>query len=143
MPSVIFRVKDGSDPYVLPPIRYPDGKFYLKIGGEPDAKNLHSKEDLINWFRSSGDANIKSYMCNRLKDLIPNLTYIKAHTKSCVVTYTSTGLPFIAPLSDHLFVAAGGCGAAAKSSDEIGRIAAQTVLGHTDHRFSINRKKEA
>ena len=142
MPSVIFRTLDGADPYVLPPIRYPDGKTYLKIGGEPNSRTLHSKEDLTHWFASSGDPDMKSYMSQRMTRLIPNLNYTKAHTQACVVTYTSTGLPYIAPLSEHLFVAAGGCGAAAKSSDEIGRIAAQTVLGHTDPRFSTHQKKE-
>jgi sarcosine oxidase len=45
-----------------------------------------------------------------------------------VTTYTPTGRPFIDQLiPGRLFVAAGGCGAAAKSSDEIGRLAAELV----------------
>ena len=35
MPDIVthykFGVLDGT--YVLPPIKYPDGKFYLKVGG--------------------------------------------------------------------------------------------------------------
>lgn len=37
MPSMIHKaVADRDDIYMLPPIRYPDGKFYLKMGGDPD-----------------------------------------------------------------------------------------------------------
>lgn len=33
MPPLIWLEPDGNDPYLLPPIRYPDGKTYLKMGG--------------------------------------------------------------------------------------------------------------
>lgn len=33
MPSLIWLEPDGNDPYLLPPIRYPDGRVYLKMGG--------------------------------------------------------------------------------------------------------------
>ena len=44
--------------------------------------------------------------------------------KPCVVTNTVSGHPYIGWISKGLAVAIGGCGAAAKSSDEIGRVAA-------------------
>ena len=34
MPSLIWLEPDGNDPYLLPPIRYPDGRTYLKMGGD-------------------------------------------------------------------------------------------------------------
>ncbi|MEM7616483.1 MAG: FAD-dependent oxidoreductase, partial [Pseudomonadota bacterium] len=43
MPSVVFRLKDNAgEPYLLPPIRYPDGKIYLKLGGDPDDLHLET-----------------------------------------------------------------------------------------------------
>ena len=34
MPSaIIFGDRDEDHVYILPPVRYPDGKFYLKLGG--------------------------------------------------------------------------------------------------------------
>ena len=143
MPSVIFRVKDGADPYVLPPIRYPDGKIYIKIGGEPVPRDLTSPQDMRVWFQSEGDGELKEYMARRVETLLPGLRYQNIHTEACAVTYTSTGLPYIGAINDHVTVAAGGCGAAAKSCDEIGRIAGEALLGRVDQRFDVKFKDKA
>ena len=137
MPSVIYRVPDNSSPYVLPPIRYPDGKMYLKIGGEPVDVPLGSAEALRAWFQSGGDAGVGMYHMERIAGLMPDLRFAAAHWDACAVTYTKTGLPYIGDLGDGICVAAGGCGGAAKSSDEIGRIAAETLLGRPDNRFDV------
>ena len=48
------------------------------------------------------------------------------HTKPCVLTYTSTNRPYLdTVVPKRLFVATGGCGLSAKSSDAIGNLAAQ------------------
>ncbi len=142
MPSVIFRVPDNSDPYVLPPIRYPNGKTYLKIGGEPDALRLETADALTQWFKTNGDETLIPYLTERMETLIPGLRYQSVRTESCAVTYTETGVPYVGAVSDHLCVATGGCGGAAKSSDELGRIAAETMLGNPDPRFEIKYQKE-
>ena len=41
-----------------------------------------------------------------------------------MITNTATDYPYIDQLDENLFVATGGCGAAAKSSNEIGRLGA-------------------
>jgi glycine/D-amino acid oxidase-like deaminating enzyme len=41
MPSMVLRLSCGRDPYLLPPIRYPDGKTYLKVG-DPNRCLRHS-----------------------------------------------------------------------------------------------------
>lgn len=51
---------------------------------------------------------------------------------SCVVTETPTTRPYIDMIHSQLGVAIGGNGYAAKSSDEIGRLAARMVLGKWD-----------
>ncbi len=142
MPSTIFRVADGSDPYVLPPITYPNGKTYIKIGGEPAARVLQNAQEAKTWFRSGGDPALGRYMTARIEALIPGIRYKSVHTESCAVTYTTTGLPYIGAVNDCVTVAAGGCGAAAKSCDEIGRIAGLATLGHTDPRFEIRFQDE-
>jgi sarcosine oxidase len=35
LPPLIYLRADGDGPYLLPPIRYPDGRLYLKLGGDP------------------------------------------------------------------------------------------------------------
>lgn len=142
MPSIIYRVKDGSDPYVLPPITYPDGKTYLKIGGEPEDSVLSDPQEMNDWFKTSGNTGLKSYMTERINQLLPGLRFRSIHTQACIVTYTSTSLPYIGRLVDHIAVATGGCGGAAKSCDEIGRIAGETLLGHTDARFEMIKMEE-
>ena len=136
MPSVIFRTPDNSSPYMLPPIRYPDGKMYLKLGGEPVDVPLAQGAEMQDWFQSTGDPGVGMFHMERMADVMPDLRFAACHWDSCAVTYTTTALPYIADLGDGVCVAAGGCGGAAKSSDEIGRLAAQTVLGHVDDRFA-------
>jgi len=46
-------------------------------------------------------------------------------------SYTAHERPYVDRLAGGLFVAAGGCGAAAKSSDAIGRMAARLVENGT------------
>ena len=142
MPSIIFRVPDNSDPYVLPPIRYPDGKTYLKIGGEPVDRELNSEAALRDWYRTAGDETLGPYMIARTEALLPGLSYASTHTESCALTYTASEVPYIAPVRDDLYIATGGCGGAAKSADELGRIAANTVLGTIDERFPLQYEKE-
>ena len=48
---------------------------------------------------------------------------------ACANCRTETGLPLVGKVRGQLYVAAGGNGLAAKSSDEIGRLAALAALG--------------
>lgn len=142
MPSIVYRPLEGGDPYILPPIRYPDRKTYLKIGGEPENLDLEGHDALIKWFKSDGLDSAASYQKQIIDGLIPGFRFQNVHTETCVVTYTATGVPYIGPLSDRICVAAGACGAGAKSSDEIGRIAAETLLGRDDVRFPVHFSAE-
>ena len=49
---------------------------------------------------------------------------------SCMTAVTEHGYPYIDMVTDRVGVAVGGCGAAAKSSDEMGRIAALYVFNY-------------
>jgi len=134
MPTIICPVLDDpqlASIYVLPPIRYPDGKFYIKLGGnnEPE-RHAHSLADLQAWFRTEGDPVDGEHLRLALHSLIPDLAARSYTTRPCVVTYTAHGYPYLDTLlPDRLFVAVGGCGSAAKSSDAIGAEAAGQVLG--------------
>ena len=59
--------------------------------------------------------------------MIPNLQTDYAFTRPCVVTYTKHGQAYIDQIDDRLYISVGGCGAAAKSSPEIGKVAARMV----------------
>ncbi|MEM6940000.1 MAG: FAD-dependent oxidoreductase [Pseudomonadota bacterium] len=117
--------------YILPPIRYPDGKHYLKIGvGDRSDPSFTSLSDLQAWFASDGSHDNRIAFTERLKELIPALTHCATwHTDTCAVTHTQSGLPIIDHVDDRkIVVAVGGCGKGAKGSDEWGRIAAGLIL---------------
>ncbi|MEO1491440.1 MAG: FAD-dependent oxidoreductase [Pseudomonadota bacterium] len=118
--------------YILPPIRYPDGHSYLKIGVGTDADPTFSDmEGLRTWFKSEGSADNRTEFTSRLKDLIPVLKACQHwHTDTCAVTWTVSGLPIIDFVGDdRIAVAVGGCGKGAKGADEWGRIAAEMLMG--------------
>ena len=59
---------------------------------------------------------------------IAPLKALSFHTKPCVTSYTPGRRPVVDVVEAHrIYLAAGGCGSAAKSSDEIGRMAALLV----------------
>ena len=116
--------------YILPPIPYPDGHVYLKIGIGTDAdKRLTSLRDLQDWFKNMGSADNRTEFRAFLKNLIPPLEHCTHwRTDTCAVTQTESGLPIIDLVhDDRVVVAVGGCGKGAKGSDEWGRIGAELI----------------
>ncbi|WP_193170130.1 NAD(P)/FAD-dependent oxidoreductase [Nisaea nitritireducens] len=129
--------------YILPPIRYPDGHNYLKIGiGTTDDPEFRSLTELNHWFKNPGSEENRDRFRPFLEGLIPALTGVAHwHTASCVVTWTATGLPYIDHVLDNrIAVAVGGNGKGAKSSDDWGWIAAHLVAG-LDWEHPVGRAK--
>ncbi len=139
MPSMIHKaVEERDDIYMLPPIRYPDGKYYLKIGGDPD-EMLLQPEGLGEWFRSDGRPHAREHLVARMKALVPRLDVLSISSASCVTSYTSTGYPAIGWLTPgRIALVTGGCGAAAKSSDEIGRLGAELLFEDSISSFDFD-----
>jgi sarcosine oxidase len=130
MPSLISSKPDNIDSiYLLPPIRYPDGKYYIKIGGDPDDLQFESEPDLRRWFRTAGRDKARDHLTRIIHELVPGVTGPSAFTNSCAVSYSPTSYPMIGYTSSpRVAVLTGGCGTAAKSSDEIGRLGAELLL---------------
>ena len=130
MPSLIAEgTAPLDDPYVLPPIRYPDGRWYVKLGTGVFEHPLVTLDDLGDWFRHPGAAEDREALHQTLLALIPDLVGAPIHTDTCAVTATASGYPYVDLLADgRVCVAVGGNGKAAKSSDEIGRLAAELLL---------------
>lgn len=131
MPSLIVKPSDrAGEFYFLPPVSYPDGKVYLKIGGDPDDHPLPSEPEVRAWFRSGGRPGTRDHLERLMRDLVPGLKASTPAMAACVTAFTPSGHPAIGytPGSRRLAVVAGGCGAAAKSSDEIGRLGALLLL---------------
>jgi sarcosine oxidase len=132
MPSIIYRLRGHPtlySVYVLPPIDYPDGKTYLKIGGtfySPD--HFETIDALDAWFHTDGDLEQAEAIKQVLTSLLPGLVVTDYRTVPCVVSYTAHGHPYIDTVGPGITLGVGGNGAAAKSSNEIGRMAALRAL---------------
>ncbi|KAK3256972.1 hypothetical protein CYMTET_33931 [Cymbomonas tetramitiformis] len=134
MPSVIFKGEHYAC-YMLPPIKYPDGHWYIKLGGFRDGLNLSYTErelpghtDMVRWYHDHGDAEWAKAMESMLHDLVPGLVPMKVVSDSCVTVQTPTGQLYVGQVAKGLGVVAGCNGFAAKSSDEIGNLAGRMVM---------------
>lgn len=126
----------GTDPgelYLMPPIRYPDGHHYLKLGTGAWRHPLDDLEALQQWFRLPPPGDDVERLAATLARLVPALADAPLGFDRCAVTSTPSGRPLIGwTEGDRVAVACGGNGRAAKSSDEIGRLAAALVAGTAD-----------
>lgn len=124
MPSLVYQAADGRDPYLLPPIRYPNGKTYVKLGGDPQDVTLDDPQAIKDWFRTGGSAKVGALLEQQILSRMPGLRFKAMHTEACVTTFTEADRPDIRHLDDCVAVAVAGCGRGAKCSDELGRMAA-------------------
>ena len=133
MPTVVTSYQSGSldGTYILPPILYPDGHYYLKLGhGDHYERIFERKEEVVDWYRTgSGDPQAVAELRRFITELLPGLD-VEAVVGGCCVTSKTRdkAAPYIDQVVEGLTVASGGCGYAAKSSDEIGNIAASLAL---------------
>ncbi len=130
MPSVVYANPNSRcDPYILPPVRYPDGKTYIKIGGDPDDIELNTAEDLKAWFQSDGDTAVADLLAEELFKLMPSLRYQSIRSGSCVTSFSRSGHPIVQRQTDRLTMLTAGNGAGAKCADEVGRLGALVAQG--------------
>lgn len=137
MPSMIYLKPNGEDPFMLPPIRYPDGKVYLKLGGDPVDVPLKDAEAVSDWFRSGGSAEVEAALEAHMRARMPNLRIRAVKRDACVTAYTPNNRPIIDRISDRVAVAVAGCGRGAKNSDELGRMGGAALFGETDPECSL------
>ncbi|KAA3505167.1 NAD(P)/FAD-dependent oxidoreductase [Agrobacterium tumefaciens] len=130
MPSTIVLAETEDDiVYILPPVRYPDGKVYLKIGGESEKGRLETLAEAVGWFHSDGTPGEVEFLTKRALSLMPELAGCPVTSGSCVASITRSGYPYIGyTQSSNIAVLTGGNFVSAKSSDEIGRLGAVLLL---------------
>lgn len=129
MPSMRCIGPKGSNPYVLPPITYPDRHTWLKLGGDPVDIALESEADIKDWFKSGGLIDVADRLQAQILDRISGLEFEERRVVPCMTTFGDTGLPTIGPLSERVAVATGCYGKSAKCSDELGRLGGMALLG--------------
>lgn len=138
MPStIVLGDREEDHIYILPPVRYPDGKMYLKLGGDTETLSINRLEDGGAWFRSDGSAAERDHLCRIAQQLMPALAGCPVTSGPCVANFTPTGYPYAGfTQSPRIAVLTGGNFVAAKSSDELGRLGAvllkEGVLSEAD-----------
>lgn len=129
LPPLIYLNADGDGPYLLPPIRYPDGRWYLKLGGDPVDVPLHSGAEISAWFRMGGSAEVAAGLEAEMRARMPGLAIEAVSRAACVTTFTPEDRARLAMVTERIGVATAGCGRGAKCSDELGRLGALVVMG--------------
>ena len=127
LPALLYKINQPGiqDVYLIQPVKYPDGNYYLKVGANISGDRFFtSSEEIKNWFDYSDGLDIGGLL-RALQEILPRLSYSEYFEKRCIVCYTPHGKPYIGPIGNFgLYIAAGGNGYAAMSSDALGNIAA-------------------
>jgi sarcosine oxidase len=139
LPSVVtVDPADNGDAntslYLLPPVRYGDGNWYLRIGPgmQPIVTELRGAAEMTAW---CADQRLtpRQDLClgSMTRMLVPELKPASVRPACCIVEKTPSRYPYLGPLDDDdtFTVAVGGNGHGARGSDEIGRLAASVALG--------------
>ncbi|ELU07078.1 hypothetical protein CAPTEDRAFT_141039 [Capitella teleta] len=125
--STVYQKKSC---YVLPPIKYPDGKWYLKLGhGSQFERVLSTPQELYDWYTSPIPEDFKSGLVDILRSNFPDLRPLGCAFDSCVTTNTANRHPMIDMVTSNIAVAIGGNGYAAKCCDQIGKLGSDVILG--------------
>ncbi|WP_066582748.1 NAD(P)/FAD-dependent oxidoreductase [Cellulomonas timonensis] len=119
--------------YLLPPVRYPDGRWYMRIGPgmQPVVDELTRLGDMVEWYAAQTlTPRQEIFLSEMMQMLVPDLKPPSVRSACCIIEKTPSRYPYIGHVDDEtLTVAVGGNGHGARGSDEIGRLAATVVLG--------------
>ena len=119
-----------SDLYVLPPIRYPDGRTYLKFGANTMIDHwLPDPAAVRAWYDHGDDDGPLSALREVLTDLLPDVRIRSWHIRRCADAYTAHRHPYIDILEPGRFIVAlGGNGRGAQAADAVGYLTAHLAL---------------
>ncbi|XP_070542980.1 uncharacterized protein [Ptychodera flava] len=129
MPVVIWKDQiDNIFCYVLPPIQYPDGKHYIKIGRRTTEELCTQKEVIDYLQRDPSEVVADPHLLDLLVELVKDLEVISTHGDSCVTAHTPSGLLYCDMVTPRLGIAIAGNGAGVTASDEVGNMAARMII---------------
>lgn len=120
--------------YLLPPIHYPDGKWYMRIGPgmQPIVEGLRTVDEMNAWYAAQRvTAPQAAFLTEMMKMFVPGLTPASVREAACIIEKTPSRYPYIGHIDsdESLTVVVGGNGHGARGSDEIGRLASTVALG--------------
>lgn len=129
MRPVVIRGRTGAveDIYILPPRRYPDGRWYLKLGANTLHDEAVAQDAAIDgWYREGDSTAAEPDLVAAFREVIPDLAVEEFRSERCVITYTTHGRPYIDAVAGA-FVCVGGNGHGASWADGAGKLVAALV----------------
>jgi glycine/D-amino acid oxidase-like deaminating enzyme len=130
-----FTCRFGSEKnaqvcFAMPPIQYPDGRWYIK-GATASSVNTPIASDaaITPWFQGKGLAEDPDLVASMLRQLLPGFEPGPARGLPCIVSYTSTASPYIDRIDERVGISVGGNAWGVMTSDAIGRLASDMMRG--------------
>ncbi|MSP66911.1 MAG: FAD-binding oxidoreductase [Alphaproteobacteria bacterium] len=130
LPSLIGKLAPAPWWYLTPPLLYPDGRYYVKIGETGEEIALTDVAALDAWFAGAGDPRVVEFLRAVVARVLPSVEVLSWRSRGCAVVHTPHGLPLLDWAHPARLAVALGCmGSAAKSADAIGECAARLLQG--------------
>lgn len=130
MPSMMVDCTSPiiEDAYLSPPVMYPDGKWYIKLG----SNSIHDQffdthAALTQWIRHGDRTITHEAQIALLTELFADIEWRSFQSLPCVITRTPTGLPAIQRVHARVTAVVGCNGSLAKSGSVVGKLAVQTM----------------
>jgi sarcosine oxidase len=149
LPSLLYEIHepDFDGIYLMRPVQYPDGNWYLKMGMNQRIDLFtNSLTELNAWFQGQAHSQYLPILQREIEKLFPTINFLSFQTKPCVISRTTTLNPYIDVIEPGLFVATGCNGYSAMTSDGQGKVAANLVLtgqypaGYQASDFAVDTK---
>lgn len=128
LPALLYGIRNTEldDVYVVPPVKFPDGNYYLKLGANTKYDRwFDDLQSITRWFNHGESERSLLAMKAVITSILPHVNFESFHTDRCIVCYTPSRSPYIdALIPDRLYIATGGNGGGAKISDSFGWLVA-------------------
>ena len=123
-----FADRDGI--YLTGPLRYPDGRYYVKMGmNVPEDPYFTTLPQVQAWMASLATSSpLLPRLRAQVEALLPGVAFLSWQLRHCIIHRTPSLRPVIAQAAPGLAVAAGCNGYSAMCADALGRLAAHQCL---------------
>ncbi|MGJ3508258.1 NAD(P)/FAD-dependent oxidoreductase [Enemella sp. A6] len=125
-PTLMYTDTTSAHPYsglIVPPLRYPDGKLYLKLAGTGGLRILSSKDEATEWLAAGGDGEGAAAMIGALQQLLPGVQVRSTVTRPCLASMNHANTPYVGHVGERMVVLTEG-DHGVTVADELGRLAA-------------------
>ncbi|WP_305093573.1 FAD-binding oxidoreductase [Prescottella sp. R16] len=126
-PTLMYISDHFGGGIVIPPVQYPDGRWYIKCAsGELMAHPLQTRDDIAAWASSGGTVSEVDYFRGLVPQFLPDVELGAAIVKPCLVGMNVDGNPYVDRVDDRTVVVTEGH-RGVMMADELGRLAADLV----------------